>query len=240
MSNLTPRGMLDKFQRIQFREAIINIAGEIRSDLRDVEEIIKSVISGEPQNACYKGQDFVTFPTRTKLVFATNSQLSSGDTSEGLTRRLVMVDFKVSFVDNPDPNNPYERQKNVDILSDLLTELHSGGIFNWAYEGYKLLRTVGYFTETTDQAELLQEFRRSSNPILVFWEDNYHDFGDEISNTELYRNYQQWCVDNGEKPSTSNVFHKEFKKVSCRYYESYRTKHERGYRKVTHLPSLDD
>ena len=233
VANLTPRGMLDKFQRIQFREAIINIAGEIRSDLRDAEEIIKSVISGEPQSACYKGQDFVTFPTRTKLVFATNSQLSSGDTSEGLTRRLIMVDFKVSFVDNPDPNNHYERQKNVDILTDLLVELRSGGIFNWAYEGYKLLQAVGYFTETQDQAELIQEFRRSSNPILVYWEDNYHDFGDSISNTEIYRDYQQWCVDNGERPVTSSMFHKEFKKVSSRHYESYRNSKERGYRKVT-------
>lgn len=235
VSNLTPRGMLDKFQRIQFREAILNVAGEIRSDLRDAEEVIKSVISGEPQSACYKGQDFVTFPTRTKLVFATNSQLSSGDTSEGLTRRLILVDFKVSFVDNPDPNDPYQRQKNIDILSDLLVELGSGGIFNWAYEGYKLLRTVGYFTETADQVELIQDFKRASNPILVFWEDTAHDYQSvtTISNPEIYRAYQQWCVDNGEKPDPSNVFHREFKRVCQGDFESYRKKQERGYRRVT-------
>jgi phage/plasmid-associated DNA primase len=150
--------MLDRFQAIQLREAIVNIAGEIRSDLRDAEEKIKSVASGEPLSACYKGQDFVNFIPRTKLIYATNSQLSSGDTSEGLTRRLLMVDFKVSFVDNPDPSNPYQRLKNVDILDELTKELQSGGIFNWAYEGYKLLQTVGYFTETADQAELIQEF----------------------------------------------------------------------------------
>jgi putative DNA primase/helicase len=232
VSHLQPRAMLDKFQRIQFRESIINIAGEIRSDLRDVEELMKSVISGEPQSACYKSKDFVPFTPRTKLFFATNSQLASGDTSEGLTRRLILVDFKVSFVDNPDPSDPYQRQKNVDILDSLTQELNSGGIFNWAYEGYKLLRAVGYFTETTDQTELIQEFKRASNPILVFWEDNHGDFGDEISNQALYRDkYLQWCVDNGEKPATSRVFHREFKKVSGKIYESYRTNKERGYRK---------
>lgn len=233
VSHLQPRAMLDKFQRIQFRESIINIAGEIRSDLRDVEELMKSVISGEPQSACYKSKDFVPFTPRTKLFFATNSQLASGDTSEGLTRRLILVDFKVSFVDNPDPSDPYQRQKNVDILDSLTQELNSGGIFNWAYEGYKLLRAVGYFTETTDQTELIQEFKRASNPILVFWEDNHGDFGDEISNQALYRDkYLQWCVDNGEKPATSRVFHREFKKVSGKIYESYRTNKERGYRKL--------
>lgn len=230
VSHLQPRALLDKFRLIQFRESIVNIAGEIRSDLRDVEELIKSIVSGEPQSACYKSKDFVTFSPRTKLIFATNSQLSSGDTSDGLTRRLIMVDFKVSFVDNPDPADPYQRLKNVDILDSLTAELNSGGVFNWAYEGYKLLRSVGYFTETNDQTQLIQEFKRSSNPVLVFWEDNHGDFGDEVANTRLYRDYQQWCVDNGLGSSSSIAFHREFKKVSKGTYESYRTAKERGYR----------
>ena len=235
VSHLTPRAMLDKFQAIQLRESIVNIAGEIRSDLRDAEEKLKSVISGEPLSACYKGEDFVNFSPRTKLIFATNSQLSSSDTSEGLTRRLLMVHHKVSFVDNPDPKNPYERQKNVDILDELTRELRSGGIFNWAYAGYKLLRAVGYFTETDDQADLIQDFRRSSNPILVFWEDIAHNYRgvDSFTNTEIYRDYQQWCVDNGEKPDPSSVFHREFKRVTSRSYEPYRKTGERGYKRMT-------
>ena len=234
VSHLQPRAMLDKFQLIQFRESLVNIAGEIRSDLRDTEEKMKSVASGEPQSACYKSKDFVTFIPRTKLIFATNSQLSSGDTSDGLVRRLIMVDFKVSFVDNPDPNDPYQRAKDINVLDKLSVELHSGGIFNWAYEGYKLLKNVGYFTETADQQSLIQDFKRSSNPVLVFWEDYHGDFGDSISNSELYRNhYLQWCVDNGEKPLASQGFYREFKKVSSHDYEPHRTAKERGYRRVS-------
>lgn len=233
VSHLTPRGLLDRFQAIQLRESIVNIAGEIRSDIRDTEERIKSIASGEPLSACYKGQDFITFQPRTKLIFATNNQLASGDTSDGLTRRLILVDFKVSFVDNPDPRDPYQRKRDVDILDSLNRELHSGGIFNWAYEGYKLLRAVGYFTETSDQTALILEFKRASNPILVFWEDNHGDFGDEISNLALYRErYFQWCSDNGEKPITSQAFFREFKKVSNKDYEPYRTSKERGYRRI--------
>lgn len=218
VSHLQPRAMLDKFRLIQFRESIVNIAGEIRSDLRDVEELMKSIASGEPQTACYKSKDFVTFVPRTKLIFATNDQLSSGDTSEGLTRRLIMVDFKVSFVDNPDPNDPYQRKKNVDILDSLLTELHSGGVFNWAYEGYKLLRAVGYFTETNDQTQLLQEFRRSSNPVLMFWEESDHR-PVEYEYQQAYSDYSKWCLENGHKPFTSQKFHAEYRKVSSKEYE---------------------
>jgi P4 family phage/plasmid primase-like protien len=218
VSHLQPRALLDKFRLIQFRESIVNMAGEIRSDLRDVEELMKSIASGEPQTACYKSKDFVTFVPRTKLIFATNDQLSSGDTSEGLTRRLIMVDFKVSFVDSPDPNDPYQRKKNVDILDDLTVELNSGGVFNWAYEGYKLLRAVGYFTETNDQTQLLMEFKRSSNPVLMFWEESNHRPA-EYDYPQAYFDYSQWCIQNGHKPFTSQKFHAEYRKVSSKEYE---------------------
>lgn len=235
VSHLQPRAMLDKFQLIQFRESIVNIAGEIKSNLRDTEEKMKSIASGEPQSACYKSKDFVTFIPRTKLIFATNDQLSSGDTSDGLVRRLVMVAFKVSFVDNPDPSDPYQRQKNIYILNELTQELQSGGIFNWAYEGYKLLRAVGYFTETSDQTQLIQEFKRSSNPVLVFWEDMQHKLveKDSHSNSEMYHEYCQWCSDNGERPIPSVSFHTEFKRVANRVFEPYRTSKERRYRLIS-------
>ena len=219
VSHLQPRAMLDKFQLIQFRESIVNIAGEIKSDLRDTEEKMKSIASGEPQSACYKGKDFVTFIPRTKLIFATNNQLASDDTSDGLVRRLIMVDFKVSFVDNPDPNDPYQRQKNIYILDSLTQELQSGGIFNWVYEGYKLLRTVGYFTETQDQQTLIQDFRRSSNPVLVFWEESEHR-PDEYEYQQAYSDYSKWCLENGHKPFTSQKFHSEYRKVTAKHYEA--------------------
>lgn len=233
VSHLSPRDLLKDFKLIKLKDSIINIAKEIRSDIRETEELLKSIASGEAQMACYKHQNYVDFNPRAKQIVALNGQLCSGDTSDALARRLIIIDFKVSFVENPNPNDPYQKQINVNILDDLMGEVRSGGIFNWAYEGYKLLRTVGYFTETHDQTELIQDFRRSSNPILVYWEDNHYDFGDSISNTEVYRDYQQWCVDNGEKPVTSSVFHREFKKVSKYEYESYRTAKERGYRKMT-------
>ena len=229
VTHITPRGLLDRFQRISLKDSLLNIAGEIKSDLRDVEEYIKLIASGEPLSACYKSQDFVDFCSRVKLLFAMNGQLESGDTSDGLARRLIIVNFLTQFVDYPDPNDPYQRQKDVDILDRLLLELQSGGIFNWVYSGYQLLKTVGYFTETYDQEELLNDFKRASNPVLVFYED--YDCPDSVSNADLYNDYRQWCVDVGERAMTAIAFHREFKNVARREYEPYRSKKERGYRR---------
>jgi putative DNA primase/helicase len=231
VTHITPRGLLDKFQRIGLKDSILNIAGEIKSDLRDTEEYIKLIASGEPISACYKSQDYVTFPSRAKLLFAMNGQLSSSDTSDGLTRRLIIVDFKTQFVDFPNPNNPYERLKNVNIMDELMQELQSGGIFNWVYEGYKLLDAVGYFTETNDQEELIREFKVASNPILQFYEDKITPHRPvEIKTKQLYADYQMWCVENGYLAKASNGFFREFKNVSKQDYEPFRTASERGYR----------
>lgn len=218
-SHLSPRDMLKDFQVIALRHSIINIAGEIRSDLRDAEERMKAIASGEPISACYKGEQYVTFAPRTKLVFATNGQLKSGDTSDALARRLIIIDFKVQFVDHPDGSDPYQREKDIHILDKLTEELQSGGIFNWVYAGYKLLKTVGYFTETNDQEELIQDFRRSSNPVLIFWEDNYSDYlPREISYEQSYSDYVKWCAETGNKPESSQKFHMEFKKINSKRY----------------------
>ena len=233
-SHITPRGLVDRFQRIKLKDALMNLAGEIKSDVADAEEYMKMIATGEPISACYKSQDFVDFITRCKLVFACNGQLSSGDTSEGLARRLIILDFKTSFVDNPDPNDPYQRQKNVNIREQLLAELQSGGLFNWAYEGYKLLSVVNYFTETSDQTELILDFKRSSNPVLLFYEDKIQpDMPAELLNSQLYSDYKVWCVENGYKSAASNWFHREFKSVVKRDYESYKSGSTRGYRRIT-------
>lgn len=227
-SHITPRGLLDRFQRIQLQSSLVNLAGEIKSDIKDAEEYMKMIASGEPQTACYKGKDYVDFVPRTKLVYACNGQLASGDTSDGLTRRLIIIDFKMRFVDVPDPRDPYQRKKDVRILDEITKELQSGGVFNWAYQGYKTLRAVGYFTETSDQEQLIEDFKRTSNPILLFYEDMEH--ANEFTNAELYRNYRQWCEDNGYRPWASNAFHREFKGVANRDYEPFRTNKNRGYR----------
>ena len=85
------------------------------------------------------------------------------------------------------------------------------GIFNWVYEGYRLLSQVGYFTETDEQLEILDQFRAVSNPVEEFCRDK--DFGDQISRDDLYRSYRDWCEDAGHKPLSRTKFIPKFRDV---------------------------
>lgn len=217
---LSPAAMTRPFQAVQLYEAVLNICEEISGSLDATEEVLKTASAGGIINACQKGMPFFNFRNRAKLIFASNEQPSSRDTSNGLSRRMLIVNFPVHFVDSPDPDNLYERQRDTDIMTPLLAEIATGGIFNWVYEGYKTLRTVGYFTETDDQAQLMQDFQEVSNPVLLFYREEIEPgMPDEIGTSEIYSQYKMWCDQNGNSPLARTRFHIEFKKIAGKYYE---------------------
>jgi P4 family phage/plasmid primase-like protien len=219
-TSLSPTALTKDFQLAQLHASVLNICEEISGSLENTEELLKSLSSGGIQNACFKHMPYFSFRNRAKLVFASNEMPSSRDTSDGMARRLIIVNFPVKFVENPDPNNLYERQKRTDVTEPLLAEIATGGIFNWVYAGYKLLREVGYFTETDDQEQLMEDFREVSNPVLVFWRECIEpSMPEEIGTIELYGNYRKWCEANGNYALSRSRFHVEFKKVAGKFYE---------------------
>lgn len=217
VTNIKPLGLVEPFEVIHLKDSMLNIAGEIVADLSKTEERLKEIASGETIQGCYKGKDFIRFNPRSKLVFCCNNQLRSSDTSDGLARRLVIVDFPCKFVEQPDPADPLQKLIDIDLMPKLLVEL--SGIFNWAYEGYKLLKRVGYFTLTDEHKDLMRQFKEASNPVLVFFNEMVDDgLPNSIFRQMLYERYRQWCIDSGHKPLANNKFHPEFQRVAKGVY----------------------
>jgi putative DNA primase/helicase len=117
------------------------------------------------------------------------------------------VDFPCQYVEAPDPNNPKQKPRDIDIVTKLNNELP--GIFNWAYSGYQLLRTVGYFTDAPEQAEFIQQFEQTSNPVLVFIDDQ--EFRGTQPRDEIYLWYKLWCDRTGHKSLSREKFMPKFR-----------------------------
>lgn len=238
ISHVTPTGMTEAFERIHLRSAWANIAGEIKSDISSAEEIMKQLASGETVQACFKGKDFIKFKTRAKQINCCNGQMRSSDTSDGTARRLVIINFPCKFVDYPDPNDPLQFQKDVNLLDKLLEELP--GIFNWAYQGYKDLLHFGGFTETDEHQELMKAFRQASNPVECFVDELLDCPPNNITRAKIYEDYTEWCKSNGHHSLSSTKFHPEFKRCTNKTYEEYcvavrtdkGTRKERGYKLI--------
>ena len=208
VTHVEPTGLAKEFERIRLKDSLLNIGSDINSDFSkgEVREWLLKVADGTSVQACYKGMNHVDFIPRCKLVYACNA-LPTAEIINGLNRRMQFIDFPCQYVENPDPKNPKQKARDISLISKLNAELP--GIFNWAYNGYKLLRTVGYFTDTPEQKTLMQQFEQISNPVVVFCEER--DFTGVISRDELYMQYTTWCERTGHKPLSREKFIPKFR-----------------------------
>lgn len=208
-SHIEPNGLTQDFQRILLKDSLLNVGADISSDFSkgEIREYLLKISDGVTIQACYKGQNYIKFRPRCKLIFACN-ELPYAKLDKGLSRRLQYVKLDMEYVENPDPNIPNQRQIDRELKSQLLPEL--SGIFNWAYAGYKLLNTVRYFTDTNDQEELTRDFELTSDPVKQFIEDT--EFNGEYTYDEIYDMYIYYCqVNHYDYPRNKKSFMVRFK-----------------------------
>jgi P4 family phage/plasmid primase-like protien len=208
VTHIEPTGLAQEFQRIRLKDSLLNIGSDINSDFSrgEIREWLLKIADGTTVQACYKGMNHVDFIPRCKLVYACNA-MPTAEIINGLNRRLQFIDFPCRYVEYPDPNDPLQKPRDVDIIPKLLRELP--GIFNWAYRGYKDLLLFGGFSDAPEQEELMRQFEQTSNPVMVFCED--YSFGGTISRDEIYQWYQEWCVRTGHKQLSRERFLPKFR-----------------------------
>ena len=208
VSVVSPTGLTKEFERVKIKDSLLNIGKDVSPDFStgEIREWLLQISDGTLIQACYKGQTHITFQPRCKLIYSMN-KAPVASVIEGLNRRLRFIEFPCSFVDFPDKNNSKQKPKDVNIISKLLDELP--GIFNWAYEGYKLLETVGYFTDTPEQDEITRQFEEMSDPVSVFCND--FDFEGEKTRDSIYSDYKDWCEETGHKVMSRERFIPRFK-----------------------------
>ena len=200
VSNVEMSALIEPFQRIALMTSLVNISTETSTNVKGAESIFKQIVAGDIINACYKNKDFITGRPRCKMFASCNEYIKSKDTSTGFMRRMCFIDFPCKFEgERADP----------DLERKLLTEL--SGIFNWCYEGYKRLREQRHFTETTEQAEMLDEFIQITNPVAAFIREELSGENGSLDRTQLYRRYVSWAKEAGHEPQSRTKFIRSFR-----------------------------
>lgn len=205
-----PSNMTNEFWLIHLKDSYLNFATEINNDFSKAENILKMLSDGTAIQACYKGQNHMTFEPRCKLVFACNA-LPKTKTIAGMERRMHFINFPVKFTDFPDENDPFELEKDVDLMPKLQAELP--GIFNWCYSGYLNLLHYNSFTDAPEQDEYLTQFREASNPVEVFVRDLHESFTGVRTRQSVYDDYCLWAEANGHYKMANNNFHVAFRQA---------------------------
>lgn len=238
-SNISTVSMSDltkDFHTIDLKYSMLNIASETRSDVTGAEEKFKKVTVGETIRDSYKGKDVVEFSPRAKWILNCNNfMVSKTDQSDGWIERFCFCEFKLRFCD--EPRLPNERLADRTLEAKLKAHEELSAIFNWALEGYKILKATRKFTEPDDQRKTTEDFIEATNPIVVFVKEfDINACQDHsITNADMYRAYASWADESRHKALAKTSFDKRLPKVMREYrtdIEQYRKGSNRGWRKV--------
>ena len=156
----------------------------------------------------------VQFKQTHKIFLITNHspRVPDGD-DQALWRRIIRIPFPVRFVENPKPPNERQRDKNLEAkLKDEFPGILAWlvrGCLEWQRQGLNPPESVVTSTDRYRQEEDL--IGRYIEERLVL------DDGQKVALASIYKDYTQWCDENGHRPISAITLGK---KLTKRFGES--------------------
>jgi putative DNA primase/helicase len=154
----------------------------------------------------------VSFKPSHSLILLTNFKPVINPADAALWQRIHLVEFPVSFVD--DPSGDHQKPRNPHIVEELKEE--APGIMAWLVDGYYEYLEKG-LAPPSPVLVATQEYRRDEDSIGQFIQDCcIVGEGKMAWLKDLYEEYTSFCEDAGFKPvgkkKLSTILHDEFLK----------------------------
>lgn len=193
-----------------------NIAPDIPSDAMQETSKFKALTGEDKVMAEKKHKDPFQFENKATLIFAANEVPESYDKTEAFFRRWKIINFPHKFTDNP---NYDHKQKNPNLLDEILTSEELKGVLKWALEGAKRLKKQGEFSKSRSTQEIKKEYQMRSDSVYAFCEEHLSEGvmdkdgdTDFVLKDDAYDKYREYCEDNGFDARPKNSFCQRVKK----------------------------
>lgn len=149
-------------KRFELVGKVANIPSEEQAATFKDSAIIKAMISGEAVQVKQLYAQPYSTKIEAKHIVACNSVPNSGDNSNGIFRRMLIVPFDAVFD---------HKLGNIDtqLREKLIAE--SSGILNRIIEGYKRLMANNKFSESVSVNAVNEEYRNDSDPMTVWMDE---------------------------------------------------------------------
>lgn len=196
------------FSRKEIMGKRINISSETRrEEFRDEE--LKKIISGEEMIIDIKMKDPIRYKPKAKLVAAGNNSIYFGDTSHGIYRRFVPINFRNTFcdpeelegIDEPARKRLFPKIPAEQLKADLRNELPS--ILNLLLKKLQVLRARKWVLKLSPaMIKTSKDYQDDTDYIARFLKENFVYLGDNDKASESYTwprleaMYHNWYADN--------------------------------------------
>ena len=150
--------------------------------------------SGEKMPVEQKFKGMVNALLYLKYFFDTNTMPGIIDTSYGAERRLCRWDLPWRFVDNPNPENSMEKQRDPDIISRITTEEELSGVLNMVLERAPVVikQRMVHHKDGGLQEYVLQS--RSGDVFVELFLEPTINNNDRVHIDTIRNAYQEYCV----------------------------------------------
>lgn len=173
---------------------------EVEDGRRLAESLVKQLTGGDKVRARRMRQDFWQFDPTHKVFMAVNHKPEVRGTDTAIWRRLRLIPFEQTIP-------PAEQDKK--LPQKLEAELP--GILRWALEGCLEWQREG-LQAPEEVRKATGAYRSEMDVIGAFLQDEC-EIGRECREpfTTLYKRYEEWCEDGGERAETRRKFNARLK-----------------------------
>ncbi len=171
----------------------LNVVGELPENTPIPASAVKSVIGGDLVTGRHPTHRPITFCNEAAHLFMSNHLITTKDQSEAFFARWKIIEF---------PNSRLRLGLPLDEnLAQRIIDNELPGIAYWALEGAARLLRNGKFSDSTAHDRLMAKWRCATNTLEEFIHDDCVVAPDgTYKRSDLYRDYVEWCSDNGRKP----------------------------------------
>lgn len=146
-----------------------------------------------------------------KIVFYTNFLPRGLAASFAMKKRLILVDYPLKFVNDPDPADPNQRRQDPDLPAKLRAEM--SGILAWLVRGCLMMQEEGLLIPEIMRKDIDAQ-ERKDDTILNFFNDmiqvvlhpddpTLHDHDSKVAFKDIYGTFEAWYEDSVSKSDKS-------------------------------------
>ena len=206
-SNLDLCEIGDRFRTAELTGKLANIGDDINDEWVSNTAIFKKVVSGDTVTVERKGKDPFKLRSFAKFFFSANSlpRLGRGKDSRAVLDRLVIIPFDAKFSKEDKDYDPFIKYK-------LREEAVMEALIANAIPALRDVLIDQEFERCDRVTKNLEEFEKSNNPILEFYDElDKSDYLNEPVKY-VYQKYNTFCLANNLQPMSAIEFQKQTKK----------------------------
>lgn len=197
----------DKFLTAELSGCLANIGDDINDEWISNTAVFKKVVSGDVVTAQRKSKDPFKLRSYAKFFFSANSlpRIGRGKDSRAVLDRLVIIPFDAKFSKQDADYDPFIKYKlrGEDVMEALIAQ---------AIPALREVLAEQEFAHCNKVEANLEEFEKSNNPILEFFDEL--DEADYLNEPVkfVYQRYSTFCMSNNLQPMSAIEFQKQMKR----------------------------